>query len=147
MDHWWYWALSWGAWLIQCSPHDVHKSKKRAGEATLTQHKITEVKSATALWTSHAQGSVFASFFNIPLQIGSEIQQWKMNEALWIKCHVIKIKLCFTSTLISGAGSQCEEKHDSVTDPEQACVKFPHLEVECNSGVIWLNHINLKPRK
>lgn len=133
--------------VLSTSPRDVHKRKKRAGEPTLTQHKITEVKSVTASWTSNAQGSVFASFFNISLQIYSEIQQWKMNEALWIKCHVIKTKLCFTSTLISGAGSQCEEKHDSVTYPEQACVKFPHLELECNSGVIRLHHLYLKPWK
>ena len=34
--------------VLSTSSRDVHKRKKRAGEPTLTQHKITEVKSVTA---------------------------------------------------------------------------------------------------
>lgn len=110
-------------------------SKKKEKEK-LTQRVRPQRWKAEQLYEHQMCKEVlFVSFFNNPLQIGSEIYQWKMNEeALWIKCCVIKIKLCFTFTLISGAESQCEENCNSVICPWWAYVKFSNLELKKNSG-------------
>lgn len=111
---------------------------KKTGKENLTQRVRPQRWKAEELYKHQMHKEVlFVSFFNNPLQIGSEIHQRKMNEeALWIKCCVIKIKLCFTSTLISGAESQCEENYNSVICPGWAYMKFSNLELKRNSGVI-----------